>query len=449
MPTIARVALVVLTGLSCSSRAQTIDHVVVVLLDDVGVDKVAAYGAHPTAGPTPVLDRLAAEGVMFTRAYADPVCAASRAAALTGLYGSRTGVGTAQLGPGSGPADPTLFAPSDELPWMPRVLSEDGVRCAAVGKWHLTHKGVPNYEKHAVKVGFGYYAGSLWNLGAGGSSGYHDWEKTTATGTAWRTVDSTTYATADSTAEALAFLLDAAASRSFVWLALNATHKPWHQPPAGTYTGPPPLFPPAQQQAMLESAEHHLEALMAAYAAAEPEAAARTLWLVMGDNGTQSEAVEPPWDPEHAKGTCLDGGTLVPLIAWGAGVRSPGSTCDAPVHIVDLWATVIDALRVRPPSGRTDSVSLLPALARPASFEGRGWAYTRHAVPPGFGPYDVRNHAATDGRWKLIEHTNGSRELYDLLADPLETTDLWPPSTDEQTRATQRLSVVLAQSDQP
>jgi len=37
-------------------------HVVVVVLDDVGVDKVGAYG-HPTAGPTPVLDALAASGL--------------------------------------------------------------------------------------------------------------------------------------------------------------------------------------------------------------------------------------------------------------------------------------------------------------------------------------------------------------------------------------------------
>ena len=64
-----------------SARAQGshIQHVVVVVLDDVGVDKIAAYGEHPTAGPTPVIDSLAAGGLLFRNAYANPTCSPTRA----------------------------------------------------------------------------------------------------------------------------------------------------------------------------------------------------------------------------------------------------------------------------------------------------------------------------------------------------------------------------------
>ena len=67
-------------------------NVLVLLIDDVGVDKVGAYG-WDTAGSTPNLDALAADGVRFTRAYASPVCSPTRGTLITSRMPRRTGLG--------------------------------------------------------------------------------------------------------------------------------------------------------------------------------------------------------------------------------------------------------------------------------------------------------------------------------------------------------------------
>jgi arylsulfatase A-like enzyme len=425
-----------------------VEHVVVVFLDDVGIDKIGAYDAHPTAGPTPVIDRMAAEGVLFRNAYADPICSPSRAAALTGRYGSRTGIGNTVGKFNDGAAQAGQYAPSDDLPWLPRMLEAGGVRSDALGKWHLTHKFVPDYQMHPIRTGFGQHAGSIYNLGGAAGENYYLWTKTHATTSGWSQQLSTTYATVDTTQDALITLMDAAdrEQRSFVWLALNAAHKPWHLPPPGTYT---PVQPPASSadlnQAMIETVDTLLGDLTDAWALADPRAARRTLWLVMGDNGTQEEAVEAPWPPAHNKGQVYEGGVHVPLIAWGAGVRQRGTESDAMVHVVDLWATVLDVFDVDTHGVRTDSVSFAGALSRPHAFEGRGWAYARSHFPNGFSPV-TRRHMATDGRWKLIEK-DGVFELYDLSVDAFEATDLYPPATPEEVAAVATLSAVLAACD--
>src|SRR5687768_3418663 len=68
-------------------------NVLVIVADDLGVDKVRAYGVHPQAPPTPNIDALAAKGVLFRNAYTYSICSPSRAALLTGRYGRRHGLG--------------------------------------------------------------------------------------------------------------------------------------------------------------------------------------------------------------------------------------------------------------------------------------------------------------------------------------------------------------------
>ncbi|HZL99927.1 MAG TPA: sulfatase-like hydrolase/transferase [Planctomycetota bacterium] len=428
-----------------AAQARRPERVVVVLLDDVGVDKVAAYGLHPTAGPTPVLDALARQGVLFSNAYADPLCSPTRCAALTGLYGSRTGIGTGvqHYGP-----EPGAFAPSDELPWLPRLLARAGLRSTAVGKWHLTHVDVPAYQQHPIRAGFSRFAGALANLS--GVQSYNSWVRTYADGFSYGESTSTTYATLQQAFDGLESLRGPA---RFTWLAFNAPHAPWNQPPAGYFTPvgslPPP---PKQQQMVLEATDTILGMLLEAWAAESPVEASRTLWIVMGDNGTPAAAIEPPFSSLHSKSTVYQGGVHVPLIVFGAGVDEPGRTCDQLVHAVDLWATVLELLGVQPPPGPTDSRSFAPVLWDAGAPPARESVYVRTHAPNGFGPYNSRSQAATDGRWKLIEastQSGGSAfELYDLSADPLEAANLWPPDTGPERAAAADLEAVLQAGDQ-
>ena len=112
-------------------RAQERGNVLVVVADDVGVERIAAYGAHPDAGPTPVIDSLAARGVLFRNAYGNPICSPTRMAALTGRHGFRTGVGigvswAGGLGHGE-------FVPGPAESFLAEPLAAAGYRTGLVG----------------------------------------------------------------------------------------------------------------------------------------------------------------------------------------------------------------------------------------------------------------------------------------------------------------------------
>ncbi len=84
---------------------------------------------------TPNLDRLAAEGVICTRAYATaPVCSPCRAAMVTGLYPHHAGVPT------------NNFPLRGDVPTLATLLNDEGYRTAFLGKWHLGGDGKPEWS---------------------------------------------------------------------------------------------------------------------------------------------------------------------------------------------------------------------------------------------------------------------------------------------------------------
>jgi len=126
----------------CLKKAATSPpNVILVLLDDVGFADIG-YNRHqpgntnePTRGfisMSPHVDSLAAKGVRFTQHYVHPTCTPSRAALMTGLYSSNTGLTIAAM-PGSVSGLPL------HLPTMPQLMRQQGYEAHMVGKWHLGH----------------------------------------------------------------------------------------------------------------------------------------------------------------------------------------------------------------------------------------------------------------------------------------------------------------------
>src|SRR5688572_30496536 len=164
-------------------------NVLVIVLDDLGTDKLAFYAEDPPAEhgraralggglgqgerlreplpATPNLDQLRRGGIWFTRAYGTPVCSSTRACLQTGRYGFRTGIGRATS---------TLMSAGDyELPGAEKTLAEllrEGFpgrwpgpyRCGAFGKWDLSTT-LEAARGHAVASGYQRFHGTLGNLG--------------------------------------------------------------------------------------------------------------------------------------------------------------------------------------------------------------------------------------------------------------------------------------------
>ncbi len=186
-------------------------NVIVVLLDDVGIDQLNVYGGTPAWGETrartPVIDQLRASGVLFERAYSAPLCSPSRAMLLTGRHGFRTGM--LNLAEETGPCPPGYVFhgvndccpasdPDCQLPESQAVspLSSEGYSlpasevtlaealtaatypepvaytCGAFGKWHLTKRMGDPCE--VIDQGFDVFQGHLYN-NEGGGRHHYEW----------------------------------------------------------------------------------------------------------------------------------------------------------------------------------------------------------------------------------------------------------------------------------
>ena len=123
-----------------SDAAGNKPNLVFILTDNHGAWTLGCYGNKEIL--TPNIDQLAAEGILFTRAYCDnPVCSPSRATFLTGLLPSQHGVhsyipNATQLGP-------RAYSVIKEFRTLPKILSENGYTCGLAGKWHLGNNDQP------------------------------------------------------------------------------------------------------------------------------------------------------------------------------------------------------------------------------------------------------------------------------------------------------------------
>jgi len=128
------------------ARAEhTPPNIVILFADDLGINDLGCYGRKDQR--TPNLDRLAAEGVRFTQAYAAAsVCSASRAALLTGQSPARLRITTFLPGRSDRASHRLLSAPVNlalpaGVPTIAEVLKTKGYATMAVGKWHVGGKG--------------------------------------------------------------------------------------------------------------------------------------------------------------------------------------------------------------------------------------------------------------------------------------------------------------------
>jgi arylsulfatase A-like enzyme len=432
--------------IGCGETPVAHTNVLLIVLDDVGPEQLAAYGAvNPPA--TPALDRLAADGVVFRNVWSNPTCASARATLQTGRYGFRTGVRpvlTPERGEG-------LPAEEWTLPEALDRATAGSYAHAAIGKWHLG--GPPDAGASAPNLaGYTHFSGTL---GAAPLPSYTVWSHTT-NGETRRTDRYTTTALVD---ESLAWIA-AQDGPWFLHLAFHAAHAPWHVPPRrlqsnstsaslpraadGSFLGIgdrcPDTNPRPCYRAMIEAVSTEIGRLLDAL----PESVrARTTVLVVSDNGSPSEMAE---DSQPAGVGLAERGIHVPLIASGAGVAARGPR-DALVNTTDLFATVLElaagpeASGALPADVALDARSLVPLLAG-GTEPVREFAFSERFDPR----RSTRNGSAIRGpRFKLVRWEGGAEELYDLAPDPDERNDLLRGSPDAET--TGRLETLREQLD--
>jgi arylsulfatase A-like enzyme len=112
------------------------------------------------------------------------------------------------------------------------------------------------------------------------------------------------------------------------------------------------------------------------------------------------------------KFTLWEKANRVPFIIVAPGVTRPGSRCDRPVGLIDIYPTLVE-LAGLPPKKDVDGKSLVPLLKEPT----QKWHPALMTMGKG-------NHAVRSDRWRYIRYSDGSQELYDHSKDPWEWTNL-------------------------
>ncbi|MFH1716685.1 MAG: sulfatase-like hydrolase/transferase, partial [Planctomycetota bacterium] len=129
-----------------ASAANKPPNILYIMSDDHAAHAISAYGSRlAKVAPTPNIDRLATEGILFENCFCtNSICVPSRATILTGQYSQTNGA--LDLG---GKLEP-------EKQYLPRLMKQAGYETAMIGKWHLNQEPAA-FDYYCVLPGQGSY----------------------------------------------------------------------------------------------------------------------------------------------------------------------------------------------------------------------------------------------------------------------------------------------------
>jgi len=392
---------------------------VFILIDDMGWPDPGCYGHK--FHETPSMDRLAAEGMKFTDAYAAcPVCSPTRASIYSGQYPAH--IGLTDFIPGHWRPYAKLRVPRNkpqhlplEIPTVAEALRPAGYVCGLFGKWHcgFGKEYAPNkqgFDPMVVLTGFRHFHNDSYPDLHLGKDDYFS-EVVTDQGEAFLEQN-----------KDKPFLLFV--DHFAVHIPLQARqkliekYKNKPKPESGVNN---PVY-----AAMVEHVDQSVGRIVAKLD--ELHLAENTIVIIFSDNGGLrqrfdgvGEIVSTNAPLRGEKGMLYEGGIREPLIIRWPGKVKPGSVCSEPVTSVDFYPTFLDIAGVKgDPAYALDGKSLKPLLTQKGDFDRDAiyWHYPHyhHSVPAG---------AIRAGDYKLIEfYDDGHLELYNLAKDIGEKNNL-------------------------
>jgi arylsulfatase A-like enzyme len=403
-----------LIGLFSSLRAADQPNVLIIFTDDLGYGDISAY--RPNADiRTPHVDRLAAEGMLFTRMRANAtVCSPSRAALLTGRYADRAGMPGLIRGNRAntwGYFDPTV-------PTLANELHELGYHTCIVGKWNLglSSPNLPNER------GFDLFHGFLEDMMDSYTT--HLRHGTNFMRRNYEVVDPKGHATEIFTDWACDYMRERAMAKQpfFLYLAYNAPHFPIQPPPEWLERVKKHAPRMEEKRALNVAFVEHLDSGVGRVLSTLQQLGLErnTIVVFTSDNGgyLPVAANNDPW--RGGKRDHYDGGLCVPFIMRWPGEIAPGSRSDYAGLVFDVFATAIQAAGGTPP-GEIDAVSLMPVLhgEKLPPSPPRELYFVRRDGGPEYGGKSYE--ALIRGDWKLMQNDPYSPlEMYNLARDPQE-----------------------------
>ena len=439
------VAVIALTSwcgehVNAAERDAPRPNIVYIMADDLGWKDV---GFHGSDIQTPNINKLAATGARLEQFYAQPMCTPSRAALMTGRYPFRYGLQTAVI-----PSASKYGLATDE--WLlPQALKEAGYTTAIVGKWHLGHGDRKYWPRQR---GFDYQYGAM--LGeidyfTHSAHGVTDWYRNN------QLVKENGYVTQLLGNDAVK-LIDSHNPKTplFLYLTFTAPHAPY-QAPKEYLDKYRHIADPARRAyaAMITAMDDQIGRVIAALD--KRKMRDNTLIIFQSDNGgprsaqftgeiDMSKSTIPADNGPYrdGKGTLYEGGTRVVALANWPGHIKPGSVVDQPIHMVDMYPTLVSlAGGSLSKSKPLDGLNVWPVIAE-------GKPSPRKEVVYNIGPFFA---AVREGDWKLVWKTTlpSQVELFNVAQDPGEKTNLADKNPQKVAELEQRIEALARQAAQP
>jgi arylsulfatase A-like enzyme len=392
-------------------QSNTRPNILFILADDLGYADLSCYGRRDYT--TPNIDRLAAQGMRFTQAYANSaVCTATRVALITGRYQYRLPVGLEEplanspRNVGLPPAHPTL----------PSLLKTAGYGTTLIGKWHMGW--LPDFSP--LKSGYDHF----WGF-RGGALDYFTHKSgpaSTNTDDLWdgeTKIQQTGYLTDLMGDRAVSSINEYVKARQpfFISLHFNAPHWPWEAPgdqaeserigALAHYDGGT-LETYARMVRQMDSQVGRILRTLDTAGIAN-----NTVVVFTSDNG--GERFSDTWPFTGKKMELLEGGLRIPaIVRWPGHVR-PNSTTAQVAISMDWLPTFLEIGGTKPDAAYLpDGISLVPALTQNAAPVVRKlfWRFKANA-----------QRAVRDGDMKWLE-IDGNTFLFNVATDPLERANL-------------------------
>ncbi len=382
---------------------------VLIVADDLGFGDLSINGSSEIR--TPNIDRLAAEGVLFSEGYvSSSVSSPSRAGFLTGRnqvsFGHDNNIGGTQPG-----FDSTFLGlPLTQITIADR-LKEHGYVNGLIGKWHLGD--APQF--HPLKRGFDEF----WGYTGGG----HDYFNEEPNGNGYlsplesnyKTPQRITYLTDNKGDECVEFIKRHKNESFFLFASFNAPHTPMQATEADLQ-----LYSHIKDKKRRTycSMVHRLDVNIGRIIKTleSENLINNTLIVFISDNGgpcNQNRSINAPYRGQ--KGTLLEGGIHVPFIMKWRGRIPAGEIYPHPVSSLDIAPTFLsEATNDSLDHKHFDGVNLIPYITKENIAKPHNdlkWRFTISA-------------AIREGDWKLIRLPDRLPLLYNLAEDPSELKDL-------------------------
>jgi arylsulfatase A-like enzyme len=411
---LAAAALVSILGATAAIGAADAPrpNIVFILTDDQGYGEMSCHG-NPIL-QTPNLDRLHAEGVRFTDFHVSPTCAPTRAALQTGRHEFRSGV-------------THTIAERERLSLkattLAGVLRGAGYATGIFGKWHQGDEEAYRPYRRGFDETFIHGAGGIGqtypgSCGDAPGNTYFDpavlhngvFEKTKG------------FCTDVFFGKAIGWIREkkAEGKRFFAWITPNAAHSPYVCPEEyrKRFVGKGLKDDAIAYYGMIAGIDDNVGKLLEELRRLGIER--ETLVIFMTDNGHSIGNLYNA-GMRGMKGTPYQGGTRVPAFFRWPGTLEPRDVGDLAAH-VDIFPTLAEIAGAKLPDVPLDGRSLVPLLRDPkASWPDR--TLFIHLGRWQKGKARESKHASCAVRTTRFRLVN-DRELYDIPADPGETTDV-------------------------